>query len=243
MILSQLKSLSKLSIREFVNLILTIAAMICSIIFILPCIFETASEPNVLYDDANFFGQIAFMGFMIEAALVFYAVLTAVEKFFIWIYKKIKNRHNFAENELRLEKSKAQKEIIKPKEFVKRAVALIGVFLLINGLLFYVFISSFTVVTDSQIIKKSVFNPVGTVYGYDDIERVEIEEDNGNPTYIMHMDSGKKVKLSEVSISDCCEIDTVVKQYGVPKTISCTKQDIVYYEDEEEQLEQILSLE
>lgn len=90
---------------------------------------------------------------------------------------------------------------------------------------------------------KSVFNPVGTVYGYDDTESVEIEEDNGNPTYIMHMDGGKKVKLSEVSISDCCEIDTVVKQYGVQKTISCTKQDIVYYEDEEEQLEQILSLE
>ncbi len=241
MILGQLKSLSKLNIREFVNLVLTIAALICSIIFILPCIFETTPEPNVLYDDANFLGQIAFMGFMIEGALIFYAALTAVEEFFIWIYKRIKNRHNFAENELRVEKSKAQKEKNKPKEVVAATAVLLGIFLLINGVLLYVFISSFTVITDSQITKKSIFNPVGTTYSYDDIESVEIEEDNGNPTYIMHMDNGKKVKLSEVSISDCYEIDAVVKQYGVPKTISCIKEEIFYDDDEEEQLEQILS--
>lgn len=241
MIFSQLKSLSKLNLRKLVKLVLTIAALICSIIFILPCIFETTSVPNVLYDDANFLGQIAFMGFMIEGALIFYAVLTAVEEFFIWIYKRIKNRHNFAENELRMEKSKAQKGKIKPKEVVASTTVLLGIFLLINGVLLYVFISSFTVVTDSQITKKSVFNPVGTTYSYDDIESVEIEEDNGNPTYIMHMNGGEKVKLSEVSISDCYEIDAVVKQYGVPKTISCIKEEIVFCDDEEEQLEQILS--
>ena len=42
-------------------------------------------------------------------------------------------------------------------------------------------------------------------------------------------------------ISDCYEIDAVVKQYGAPKTISCTKEDITYYDDEEEQLTQLLS--
>ncbi len=140
-----------------------------------------------------------------------------------------------------LEKANAQKEKIKPKEVAEGAAILIGIFLLINGVLFYLFVSSYTEITETQITKKSFFNPVGTTYGYDDIESVEIGEEHGNPTYIMYMDNGKKVRLSEASISDCYEIDAVVKQYGVPKTISCTKEDILYNDDEEEQLTQLLS--
>lgn len=231
MIFQQLMALSKLKPRKLINLVLSIAALISAII-LLGTIFSGNEPDDVLYNNmTSLLSQISFCAMAVECALIFYAVLYIVEELFIRLYHKIIDKSHFIKKELLTENDT---EKITGKQFIARISILLGIFVLINIFFLYCLSSDQTIITATSITEKSFFNPSGTTYDYNDITSVEIDQSNGNPTYIMKMNDGNTVKAIEGSVEEIYQINKIVNKYDVPKNIRCLESEINRFEDTDE---------
>ena len=115
-----------------------------------------------------------------------------------------------------------------------KAVAIIAVvFILLNGINFYIYTTGRTAVYDTCITKTSFFNPWGDTYTYDHIKEYVVDINDDFPQLTLVTDTGKSFQLSSNGIcqtddaiksgeSAIVELDKILKEQKVKKTINCS---------------------
>ena len=117
--------------------------------------------------------------------------------------------------------------------FVKAVAIIAVVFILLNGINFYIYATGRTVVYDTCITKTSFFNPWGDTYTYNHIKEYIVDINDDFPQLTLVTDTGESFKLSSNGIcqtddaikngeSAIVELDKILKEQKVKKTINCS---------------------
>lgn len=245
----QLNALKSMKLKGILNLILSIAAGIFGAIW-LSILLNNIVIPNenLIVWNSGVFSGFAFVAFAVEIALVAFALLNLIEFAIIFLVQKIRNK----DDEL---KEKINKNLDFEDGWQKAVALLIAIFVVFNALLCYFVIVDNTLFTETNIIKRSVINPVGTTYDYSDVLSYDVDDDGiNNAMLVLHMKKGGKIKVGDsdnmggagdnyekTDFDYLVRIDEILQDLNVEKTVKCSPDDFAYYNEQKTNLDILMN--
>lgn len=250
MIFQQLKDLSSLGIVRIIILIISIilgfASAILIILFVSDFCIEKYDASGILYTTGGFFG-FAFVALVVEITLIIYCLI-------LFLVSAIVKKINKSNKSPETSKDDVQEEKLFSKNSFGAIAILLGIFILFNGLIVYFVSTDVCIYTQTEIISRSVINPVGTKYTYDDIAEYSVDDDGcNNPVLVLKTKDGKVFEAGssesaggtfddyEYDIDALVRIDEILLEKNVPKTVKCVPYDFDYYEQDKIQLDILMS--
>lgn len=226
-------------------LILSIAAGIFGAIW-LGIILTSISIPDenlIIWNNGVFFG-FSFVAFAVEIALISFAILKLIE--FVIVYLVQKSRDNAEEY-----KEKIKENFDFNEGWQKVAALLIAIFVVFNALICYFVLVDNTTFTETNILKRSVINPVGTTYNYSDVLSYDVDDDGkNNAVLVFHMKDGSTIKAGDsdnmggtgdnyekADFDYLVRIDEILQDLKVEKTVKCYPDDFAYYQEQKTNLD------
>lgn len=226
-------------------LILSIAAGIFGAIWlgIILTSISISDENLIIWNNGVFFG-FSFVAFAVEIALISFGLLKLIE--FLIVYLVQKSRNNAEEYEEKI------KENFDFNEGWQKAVALIiAIFAVSNVLICYFVLVDNTTFTETNIVKRSVINPVGTTYSYSDVLSYDVDDDGiNNAMLVLHMKKGGTIEAGgsdnmggignnydKTDFDYLVRIDEILQDLEVEKTVKCSPDDFAYYQEQKTNLD------
>lgn len=241
----QLKALKSMKLTGILYLILSIAAGIFGAIWlgIILTSISISDENLIIWNNGVFFG-FSFVAFAVEIALISFGLLKLIE--FLIVYLVQKSRNNAEEYEEKI------KENFDFNEGWQKAVALIiAIFAVSNVLICYFVLVDNTTFTETNIVKRSVINPVGTTYSYSDVLSYDVDDDGiNNAMLVLHMKKGGTIEAGgsdnmggignnydKTDFDYLVRIDEILQDLEVEKTVKCSPDDFAYYQEQKTNLD------
>lgn len=260
MIFSQLKALKSLGFLRIIYLIIAIAAGFFGTVFIFSVLGDRMFADDMVCYVSGGFAGIAFIAFTVEIALLVYGLFILIGNGIkSLVSRKETGEHgkperSFYETELENESEKKAS----PAQKICTGAIMLVLFAALNAILVYALFTDMTVVNKSGIICKSVTNPSGESYGFDDVESYTVEDDGSNNAVLeLKMSDGKTIEIGSAEnaavegygdgyedlYSDLIWIDETLRSRGTDKYVFCTPDDFDYYDSEKKQLDILMSTE
>lgn len=226
-------------------LILSIAAGIFGAIW-LGIILTSISIPDenlIIWNNGVFFG-FSFVAFAVEIALIVFALLKLIECGIICLVKKSRNKADEF-------KERINNKLDFDDGWQKSIALLIIIFVVFNALLCYFIYADNTIFSETNIIKKSVINPVGTTYSYSDVLSYDVDDDGiNNAMLVLHMKKGGTIEAGgsdnmggignnydKTDFDYLVRIDEILQDLEVEKTVKCSPDDFAYYQEQKTNLD------
>lgn len=249
MIWQQLKALKSMGLARVIILIISIIFGFISDIYLVSLILDVSIESydaNGIIYTANVFFGFSFVALAVEITLILYCLVSLL---FLAVVKLI------CKNSEMIEKSDddSQEKKHKLSEYIGAIAILSAIFILFNGAIVWFTANNICIYTQTEIISRSVFNPGGTTYSYDDIQEYSVDDDCNNPVLILKTDDGKTFQIGDSDSSGgtfddfdeeldaLIRIDEILLEKNVAKTVKCTPYDFDYYEQDKAKLDILMS--
>ncbi|MCH5296184.1 MAG: hypothetical protein J1E85_00780 [Ruminococcus sp.] len=242
---SQLKALKSMKLIDILNLLLSIAAGFFGTIWLVMILTNMAiPDENLIVWNSGVFSNFSFIAFCVEITLIAFALLKLIELGIIYLVKKIRNKAD----EL---KEKINKDIDFEDGWQKAVGLLIVIFVVFNALLCYFVLVDNTTFTETNIIKRSLINPIGTTYNYSDVLSYDVDDDGcNNAMFVLHMKKGGTIKVGysdnmggagnnyeKTDFDYLVRIDEILQDLKVKKNIKCSPDDFAYYKEQKTNLD------
>lgn len=230
---------------NILNLLLSIAAGFFATIWLLMILTEVSIPgENLIIWTSGVFPNFSFVAFVVEIALIVFTLLKLLERGIIYLVQKSRNKAD----EL---KEKINKNLNFEEGRQKAVALLIAIFVVFNALLCYFVLVDNTTLTETNIIKRSLINPVGTTYNYSDVLSYDVDDDgHNNAMLVLHMKKGGKIKIGdsdsmieignnydETDFGYLVRIDEILQELKVEKTVKCSPDDFAYYQEQKTNLD------
>lgn len=230
---------------DILNLLLSIAAGFFGTIWLVMLLTNMAiPDENLIVWNSGVFSNFSFIAFCVEITLIAFVLLKLIELGIIYLVKKIRNKVD----EL---KEKINKDIDFEDGWQKAVALLIVIFVVFNALLCYFVLVDNTTFTETNIIKRSLINPIGTTYNYSDVLSYDVDDDGcNNAMLVLHMKKSRKIKVGDsvsmIEIGNNYEktdfdylvrIDEILQDLKVKKNIKCYPDDFAYYKEQKTNLD------
>lgn len=246
---AQLKALKSMKLKGILYLILSIAAGFFGTIWLVILLTDIViPDENLIVWNSGVFSNFSFIAFVVEIALIVFAVLKLIECGIVYFMQKSRNK----DDEL-------EKKVNKNLDFEdgwKKAVALlIAIFVAFNALLCYFVLVDNTLFTETNIINSSVINPVGTKYEYSNVLSYDFDDDGyNNAMLVLHMKNGGKIKVGnfdniggagdnyeKTDFDYLVRIDEILQDLNVEKNVKCFPDDFAYYNEQKSNLDILIN--
>lgn len=230
---------------DILNLLLSIAAGFFGTIWLVMILTNMAiPDENLIVWNSGVFSNFSFIAFCVEITLIAFALLKLIELGIIYLVKKIRNKAD----EL---KEKINKDIDFEDGWQKAVGLLIVIFVVFNALLCYFVLVDNTTFTETNIIKRSLINPIGTTYNYSDVLSYDVDDDGcNNAMFVLHMKKGGTIKVGysdnmggagnnyeKTDFDYLVRIDEILQDLKVKKNIKCSPDDFAYYKEQKTNLD------
>lgn len=226
-------------------LILSIAAGIFGAIW-LGIILTSISIPDenlIVWNNGVFF-CFSFVAFAVEIALIVFALLKLIECGIICLVKKSRNKADEFEERI-------NNKFDFDDGWQKSVALLIIIFVVFNALLCYFIYADNTIFSETNIIKKSVINPVGITHNYSDVLSYDVDDDGiNNAMLVLHMKKGGTIEAGgsdnmggignnydKTDFDYLVRIDEILQDLEVEKTVKCSPDDFAYYQEQKTNLD------
>lgn len=239
------KTLKSMKLTDILYLILSIVAGIFGTIW-LGIMLNNIAIPaeNLIIWNNGVFSSYSFVAFALELALISFSILKLIE--FVIVYLVQKSRDNAEEY-----KEKIKENFDFNEGWQKVAALLITIFVVFNALLCYFIYADNTIFTETNIIKRSVINPVGTIYNYSDVLSYDVDDDGkNNAVLVFRMKDGSTIKAGDsdnmggiggdyekTDFDYLVRIDEILQDLKVKKTVKCSPDDFAYYQEQKTNLD------
>lgn len=239
------KTLKSMKLTDILYLILSIVVGFFGTIFVLVKLTDiVVSDDNLILWNSGVFSDFSFVAFVAEIALVSFGLLKLIE--FVIVYLVRKSRDNAEEY-----KEKIKENFDFYECWQKTAALLIAIFVVFNALICYFVLVDNTTFTETNIIKRSVINPVGTTYNYSDVLSYDVDDDGkNNAVLVLHMKDRSKIKAGDsdnmggtgdnyekTDFDYLVRIDEFLQDLKVEKTVKCSPDDFEYYQEQKTNLD------
>lgn len=239
------KTLKSMKLTDILYLILSIVAGFFCTIFVLVKLTDiVVSDDNLILWNSGVFSEFSFVAFVAEIALISFAILKLIE--FVIVYLVQKSRDNAEEY-----KEKIKENFDFNEGWQKVAALLIAIFVVFNALICYFVLVDNTTFTETNILKRSVINPVGTTYNYSDVLSYDVDDDGkNNAVLVFHMKDGSTIKAGDsdnmggtgdnyekTDFDYLVRIDEILQDLKVEKTVKCSPDDFAYYQEQKTNLD------
>lgn len=238
-----------MKLTDILYLILSIVAGIFGTIW-LGIMLNNIAIPaeNLIMWNNGVFSSYSFVAFTLELALILFAILKLIE--FVIVYLFQKSRNNAEEY-----KEKIKENFDFYEGWQKTAALLIAIFVVLNALICYFVLVDNTTFTETNIIKRSVINPVGTTYNYSDVLSYDVDDDGtNNAVLVLHMKDGSTIKAGDsdnmggigsdyekTDFDYLVRIDEILQGLNVEKTVKCSPDDFEYYQEQKTNLDILMN--
>lgn len=245
LLLSQLKALKSMKLTDILLLILSIAIAILGTIQLLTKLTDIAIfDDGLIMWNSGVFSSYSFVAFALELALISFGLLKLIEFVIVYLVQKSRNR-------VEGYKIKIKENFDFYEGWQKTSALLIAIFVVFNVLICYFVLVDNTTFSETNIIKNSIVNPLGTTYNYSDVFSYDVDDDGtNNAVLVLHMKDGSTIKAGDsdnmggigsdyekTDFDYLVRIDEILQGLNVEKTVKCSPDDFEYYQEQKTNLD------